>query len=115
MNCPINVVSNAQIAFKQLFFRLDQPMRYDCACASAGPASGFLWELELLTAAAVTLPINDWLFHLEGRTIPPYCTLLFLPFISIGVNRLCISKVFAKTQSLNTKNAQHCNTKVCSL
>ncbi len=39
---------------------------------------------------AMTLPINNWLFHLEGGTIPPYCTLHFLPFISIGVNGLCI-------------------------
>ncbi len=27
-------------------------------------------------------------------TIPPYCTLHFLPFISIGVNCLCVSVVF---------------------
>ncbi len=57
----------------------------------------FLWEPELLTARcsdAMTLPINDWLFHLEGGTIPPYCALHFLPLISIGVNCLCISIVF---------------------
>ncbi len=29
----------------------------------------------------MTLPINDWLFCLECRTIPPYCVLLFLSFI----------------------------------
>ncbi len=33
---------------------------------------------------AVTLSISDWLFHLEGGTILPYCALQFLPFISIG-------------------------------
>ncbi len=43
---------------------------------------------------AMTLPINNWLFHLEGGTIPPYSALQFLPFVSIGVNRLCISIVF---------------------
>ncbi len=42
-----------------------------------------------------TLPISNWLFHLKGGTIPPYCALQFLPFISIGVNRLCIYIVFA--------------------
>ncbi len=42
----------------------------------------------------MTFPINDWLFHLEGGTIPPYCALQFLPFISIGVNHLCMSVVF---------------------
>ncbi len=36
-------------------------------------------------------PISDWLFHLDGGTIPTYCVLQFLPFISIGVNSLCIS------------------------
>ncbi len=46
---------------------------------------------------AMTLPINDWLFHLEGGTIPPYCALQFLPFKSIEVNRLCISIVFGTT------------------
>ncbi len=46
---------------------------------------------------AMTLPINDWLFHLEGETIPPYCALQFIPFISIGVKHLCISIVFGKT------------------
>ncbi len=40
----------------------------------------------------MTLQISDWLFHLEGGIIPPYCELHFLPFI--GVNRLCISMVF---------------------
>ncbi len=43
---------------------------------------------------AVTIPISDWLFHLEGGTIPPYCALQFLPFIRIGVNLLFISIVF---------------------
>ncbi len=42
----------------------------------------------------MTSPNNNWLFHLEDGTIHPYCTLQFLPFISIGVNRLCISIVF---------------------
>ncbi len=46
---------------------------------------------------AMTLPISDWLFHLEGGTIPTYCALHFLPFISIGVNCLCISIVFGYT------------------
>ncbi len=50
---------------------------------------------------AMTLPINDWLFHLEGGTMPPYCLLYLLPFISIGVNCLCISIVFEHTQSRN--------------
>ncbi len=45
---------------------------------------------------AMTLPISDWLFHFEGGTIPPYCALQFLPFISIGVKRLCISIVFGE-------------------
>ncbi len=49
-------------------------------------------------AAAVTLPINDWLFHLENGTILPYCGLQLIPFISIRVNRLCISIVFVKFQ-----------------
>ncbi len=39
---------------------------------------------------AMTLPISDWLFHLEGGTIPPYCTLQFLPFISIDMYILYI-------------------------
>ncbi len=43
---------------------------------------------------AMILPINDWLFHLEGGTISAYYALHFLPFISIGMNRLCISIVF---------------------
>ncbi len=34
---------------------------------------------------AMFLPINDWLFHLEGGNIAPYCALQFLPFISMGV------------------------------
>ncbi len=51
---------------------------------------------------AMTLPIiNDWLFHLEGGTIPPYCALHFLPFISIGVNCLCISIVFGCSHCLS--------------
>ncbi len=47
---------------------------------------------------AKALPINNYLFHLKGGTIPPFCSLQFLPFISIGVNRLCISIVFVRTQ-----------------
>ncbi len=43
----------------------------------------------------MTLPISDCLFHLEGGTIPPCCTLQFLPFMGIRVNRVCISIVFA--------------------
>ncbi len=43
---------------------------------------------------AMTLPINDWLFHLEGGTISPYFPLHFLPFIITGVNRLYIYIVF---------------------
>ncbi len=49
----------------------------------------FLWEM--------------WLFHLEGGTIPPYFALQFLPFISIGVNRLCISIVFVLNKTLTEK------------
>ncbi len=58
------------------------------ACALAGLVR-FLWEI--------------WLFHLEGGTIPPYCALQFLPFISMGANRLCISIVFILYKTL-TKN-----------
>ncbi len=57
---------------------------YDCACASAGVASGFYGKSAIGS-------------HLEGGTIPPYCMLQFLLFISIGSNRLCISIVFVKT------------------
>ncbi len=32
---------------------------------------------------AVTLPVRDWLFHLEGGTGPPFFALQFLPFIRI--------------------------------
>ncbi len=42
---------------------------------------------------AMNLPISDWFFHLEVGTILPYFVLQFLPFISIGVNRLRISIV----------------------
>ncbi len=31
---------------------------------------------------AMTLPINNWLFNFEGGTIPSYCMLQFVPFIS---------------------------------
>ncbi len=48
---------------------------------------------------AMTLRINDWLFHLEGGAIPPYCALQCLLFISIGVNRLCVSIVFVTAHS----------------
>ncbi len=50
---------------------------------------------------AMNLPISDWLFHLEGGTIPSYCALQFLPCISIRVNRLCISIVFGSTDWLS--------------
>ncbi len=49
------------------------------ACALAGLVR-FLWEI--------------WFFHLESGTIPLYCVLQFLSFISIEVNCLCISMVF---------------------
>ncbi len=76
---PMNVVSYAQIAFKKLIFQA-RPARgvLYCECSLTG-LDRFLWEI--------------CLFHLEGETIPPYCGLQFLLFISIGVNRLCISIV----------------------
>ncbi len=42
-------------------------------------------------------------FILEGGTIPPYCALQFLPFINIGVNRLCISIDFVLNKTLTKK------------
>ncbi len=85
-------------AFKNLIFQA-RPANAQCLvptrlwlCMRFGWSSlRFLWKPELLTADAITLPINHWLFRLEGGTIPPYCVLQFLPFISIGVNHLCIS------------------------
>ncbi len=41
-----------------------------------------------------------WLFHLEDGTIPPYCMLQFLPFISKAVNHLCIAIVFVLNKIL---------------
>ncbi len=89
INCPMNVVFYAQIVFKKRIFQA-RPAHgvitcLDSACALAGLVR-FLWE--------------SWFFHLQGGTIPPYCALQFPPFISLGVNRLCISIVFVlnKTQ-----------------
>ncbi len=94
INCPMNVVSCAQIVFKKLLFQA-RPANAGhitslyCACASAGLVR-FLLEI--------------WLFLLEGGTIPPYCALQFLPLISIGVNRLCISIVFVLNKTLTKKD-----------
>ncbi len=91
----MNVVSYAQIALKSIFSGLDQPMRIRIhnvliqrmyiGCSLVR----FLWEI--------------CLFHLEGGTIPPYCVLQFFPFISIGVNRLCISIGFLLNKTLTKK------------
>ncbi len=62
---------------------------YNCACGLLGLVR-FLWEI--------------WLFLLEGGTIPPFCALLFLPFISIGVNSLCSSIVFVLNKTLTKKD-----------
>ncbi len=80
----MNVVSYAQIAFKVVFSRLDQPMHMQSLnVLIQGMCIGwFLWEI--------------WLFLLEGETIPPFCALPFLPFISIEVNSLCISSLCFK-------------------
>ncbi len=95
----MNVVSYAQIAFKSVFFRLDLPMRMRSSNALMTVHAQLLLQsqVSMRTGAsngrcreAITLPISDWLFHSEGGTIPSYCALHFLPFISIGVNR-CIS------------------------
>ncbi len=71
-------------------------------CSSPGASNGHYTD-------SMTLPISDWLFNLEDGTIPPYCALQFLPFISIGVNRLCISIVFGNPQfsvfSMKKKNS----------
>ncbi len=48
--------------------------------------------------------IGNLSLHLEGGTIPPYCALRFLLFISIGVNRLCISIVFVLNKTLTKKD-----------
>ncbi len=40
------------------------------------------WASNSSCSDAMTLPISDWLFYSEGGTIPPYCALQFLPFIS---------------------------------
>ncbi len=108
MNCPMNVVSYAQRAFNliSLFFRLDQPVRMRSSNALMTAHTQLLLQPQVSMGTrdsngrcsdAMTLPINDWLFHLEGRTIPPYCALHLLPFISIGVSCLCISIVFDVT------------------
>ncbi len=91
------VCSNSVL--KSVFFRLEQPMHMHSSNAlktrllqpqvSMGTGASNGW-----CSDAMNLPINDSLFHLDGRTIPPYCALNFLPFISIGVSRLCISIVF---------------------
>ncbi len=70
----------AQILFKKLIF---QARWAQCpsgvitclysTCALTGLVR-FLWEI--------------CLFNLEGETSPPYCTLQFLPFITIGVYSL---------------------------
>ncbi len=95
---------------KSLFFRQDQPMRMRSFNALMTAHAQLLVQpqVSMGTGAsngrcsdAMTLPINDWLFHLEGGTIPPYCALQFFPFISIGVNRLCISIVFVITHWLD--------------
>ncbi len=39
----------------------------------------------------------------KDRTILPYCTLQFLPFISIGVNHLYISIVFVLNKTVTKK------------
>ncbi len=62
---------------------------YDCTYALAGLVR-FLWEI--------------WLFLLEGGTIPPYCAVQFLPFISIGVSRLCNFIVFVLNKTLTKKD-----------
>ncbi len=72
MNCPMNVVFYAQIAFKKLM-RLDQPMRKRSSNALMTVHAQLLVQpqVSMGTGAsngrcsdAMTLPINDWLFHL---------------------------------------------------
>ncbi len=101
----MNVVSYAQIAFKKLIFQssLDQPMHMHRSNALMTVHAHRLVQpqVSMGTGAsnaccsdAMTFSINDWLFHLEGGTIPAYCALQCLPFISIGVNRLFLSIIF---------------------
>ncbi len=101
-----------KLRLKSVFFRLDQPVRMRSSNALMTVHVHRLVQplLSMGTGAsndrcsdAMTLPINDWLFHLEGGTIPLYCALKFLPFISIGVNRLCISIVFDTVQTFGVK------------
>ncbi len=96
--------------FKSLFFRLDQPthMHSSNVLMTAHMMRMVQPQVSIGTGAsdgrcidAMTLPINHWLFHLEGGTILPYCVLQFLPFISTGVNSLCISIVFANILHVN--------------
>ncbi len=86
MNCPMNVVSNAQIAFKKRIFRLDQLMRMLSSNKLINVHAHRLVQpqVSMGTGASngrcsdtMTLPINDWIFNLEGATIPPYCALHF--------------------------------------
>ncbi len=59
MNCPMNVVSYAQIAFKKVIFQVriaNANAYFQCALLVNGldwSSLRFLWELELLMAAAV--------------------------------------------------------------
>lgn len=57
----------------------------------------------------MTLPIADWLFHLEGGISFYYCVLQLLPFIVIGVNRLDIH------QNTVSQSEMHRICNVCSL
>ncbi len=62
---------------------------FNSACVLSGLVR-FLWEI--------------CLFHLEDGTIPQYCALEFLAFISIGVNSLCISIIFVLNKTLTKKD-----------
>uniref|UniRef100_A0A672KUC7 C2H2-type domain-containing protein n=1 Tax=Sinocyclocheilus grahami TaxID=75366 RepID=A0A672KUC7_SINGR len=54
----------------------------------------------------MSLPISDWLFHLEGGTIPPYCTLLFLPFISLTGSEVEVDENIENTNGAEQTSIQ---------
>ncbi len=60
---------------------------------------------------AMTLPISDWLFHLEGGTIQPYCALQFLPFLSIRLScqlNIATEQLFCRCMITNKEGSVYC-------
>ncbi len=81
---------------KSLFFRLDQPMHMHSHNALMTVHAHRLVQPQVSMGTRDSNGrcsdfSNQRLALSFRRTIPPYCVLQFIPFISIGVNSLCIS------------------------